>query len=375
MISPGQFYHAFRAAGVDFFAGVPDSLLKDFCAYVADHAVEKMHIIAANEGSAVALATGYHLATGGVPLVYLQNSGLGNLTNPLLSLVDSDVYGIPMVLLVGWRGEPGVADEPQHLKQGQVTLGLLECMGISYSVIDAAETAPESLVVHAVDQARESGRAYALVARKGSFAPYKAVNQQKTAFGWTREAAISRIASAVAPNDILVVTTGMASREMFEYRRDSGSGHEQDFLVVGGMGHASQIALGIALQKPDRRVICIDGDGAALMHMGCMATNGQSAPANFRHIIINNGAHDSVGGQPTAGLDISLVGVAQACGYKYSACCAAPGEVEGCLHKLLQSEGPSLLEVQVDRGHRADLGRPTTTPAENKRLFMDFVQS
>ena len=375
MISPRQFYDAFRYAGVEFFAGVPDSLLKDFCAYVADHAPEKAHVIAANEGSAVALATGYHLATGGVPLVYLQNSGLGNLTNPLLSLADDDVYGIPMVLLIGWRGEPGVPDEPQHIKQGEVTLGLLECMGIPYSVFDAAESAPETLVAQAVSAARDSGSPYALVARKGSFAPYKAAARRETVFGWTREAVIGHIADAVAPDDIVVVTTGMASREMFEYRRARGSGHEQDFLVVGGMGHASQIALGIALQKPDRKVICIDGDGATLMHMGSMATNGQFSPGNLRHIIVNNGAHDSVGGQPTAGFDVSLVGVARACGYKYSESCSAADELEACLRQLLQSDGPSLLEVKVDRGSRSDLGRPTTTPAKNKRLFMDFVQS
>ena len=255
MISPRQFYDAFRSAGVEFFAGVPDSLLKDFCAYVADHAPDKAHVIAANEGSAVALATGYHLATGGVPLVYLQNSGLGNLTNPVLSLADEDVYGIPMVLLIGWRGEPGVPDEPQHIKQGEVTLGLLDCMGIPYSVFDAAERAPDSLVAQAVSAAVDCGSPFALVARKGSFAPYNAAARRETVFGWTREAVIGHIANAVAPEDIVVVTTGMASREMFEYRRARGGGHEQDFLVVGGMGHASQIALGIALQKPDRKVM------------------------------------------------------------------------------------------------------------------------
>jgi phosphonopyruvate decarboxylase len=374
MIAPELFYNAFRQASVEFMTGVPDSLLKNFCAFVADHTSDREHVIAANEGGAVALAVGYHLASGKVPLVYLQNSGLGNLVNPLVSLVDADVYGIPLLLLIGWRGEPGVADEPQHVKQGKITLAQLDCMGIPYCVVDGTESDVDALVANAVDTARSIGGAYAIVVRKGSFSSYHPAIAPLENFDLTREAVIQKISQTLDKDDVLVATTGMASRELFEYRTSCGRRHDQDFLVVGGMGHASQIALGIALQQPERRVICIDGDGAALMHMGSMAINGQSCAANFSHIIINNGAHDSVGGQPTVGLAISLPTIARECGYKYSNSCSSSVDLVACLARLLQNEGPALLEVKVGLGSRSDLGRPTLTPWDNKQSFMKFLQ-
>lgn len=373
MISPKTFYNALEKHGVSYFTGVPDSLLKAFCSYVTSHAEEKNHLIASNEGAAIGLAIGYHLSTGKIPLVYMQNSGLGNAINPLASLVDPKVYGIPLLLLVGWRGEPGVKDEPQHVKQGEITLSMLDTLNIPYSLIDKEEDSISEVVFEAVHSARDNFRAHAIVARKGCFEPFSLKIKTDNSFGWSREQAIKLIINETSKSDIIVATTGMASRELYEYRMELGHSHKQDFLTVGGMGHASQIALGIAYQKPEKQVICIDGDGAALMHMGSMVTNGVSQLSNFKHIILNNGAHDSVGGQPTAGFKIDIPQIACACGYKVTASCNNIIDGKAAIHSALQSKGPVALELKVDKGHRKELGRPKSTPIENKQSFMNFI--
>jgi phosphonopyruvate decarboxylase len=375
MIKPNVFFDALVKAGVGYFSGVPDSLLKSFCAYVSDNTDTTNHVIAANEGAAVGLAMGYHLATGQLPLVYLQNSGLGNTINPLTSLVDTDVYSIPMLLLIGWRGEPGVKDEPQHVKQGRVTLDMLDSMQLPYTVIDVAEDDINTVIAQATESARTTGGAHALVVKKGSFDSYSLNSELKQDFGWNREDAIKKIVAQLTSRDIVVATTGMASRELFECRVSLGQSHEQDFLTVGGMGHASQIALGIASQRKDRQIVCIDGDGAALMHLGSMAINGMSGMSNFKHIIINNGAHDSVGGQPTVAFDIDLPKIAQSCGYLHTHSCDSTATLDEALQNLFTAEGPAILEIKVNKGNRSDLGRPTTSPQQNKQAFMDFVQS
>lgn len=374
MIDPRLLFESLGRAGVRFYAGVPDSLLKDFCACVADNAGQ--HVIAANEGGAVALAAGHYLATGEPALVYMQNSGLGNAVNPLLSLADPAVYAIPMLLLVGWRGEPGKKDEPQHAKQGAVTLQLLGAMGIPYEVIDAATENVDATVRGTVTKALELSRPCALVVREKTFAAYAAKSAEKeTLYPLTREEAIHVVLGALDPRAAVIATTGMASREVFEYREAMGSGHEQDFLTVGSMGHASQIALAIALQQPERQVICLDGDGAALMHLGALPIIGSRRPANFRHVILNNGAHDSVGGQPTAGFAVDFIAMALACGYQGAMVASAAKEIERGLLALGSTPGPTLLEIRVRRGNRADLGRPTTSPQENKAAFMEFLRS
>ncbi len=375
MLTPQQFFESLSSAGVNYFTGVPDSLLKTFCAYVTDNVPAQRHVIAANEGAAVGLAMGYHLATGEVPLVYLQNSGLGNTINPLTSLVDPEVYSIPMLMMIGWRGEPGVKDEPQHIKQGRVTLQMLESMEVPYTIIDGSEKDIASILNAAVSSAKAIGGAHALIIKKGSFDHYSISEQAPANYGWNREDAIKQIVDQLDNKDIVVATTGMASRELFEYREQLQQSHERDFLTVGGMGHASQIALGIASQQTNRRVICIDGDGAALMHLGSMAISGRAGMKNFKHIIINNGAHDSVGGQPTVGFDINLIHIATACGYGYAKTCESTETLTQSLQELLNSEGPAVIEVRVNKGNRSDLGRPTTTPQQNKNAFMQFVQS
>lgn len=376
MLEPKRFLSDLVSHQVGFFAGVPDSLLKDPCQCFAHELPRSQHVIAANEGNAVGLAIGYHLATGNVPLVYLQNSGLGNVINPLLSLADPDCYGIPLLLLIGWRGEPGVKDEPQHMKQGKTTLELLQAMGIPHSTLDSSAEDASTIIGKAVATAKDARSPYALVVRKGTFSKFEA-KSPTPADGppLTREQAIKIVIASLGRRDIVVSTTGMASREVFEMREIEGHGHEKDFLTIGGMGHASQIALGIALQKPDRQVVCLDGDGAALMHLGSMAISGTSGCLNFKHIVLNNGAHDSVGGQPTVANRINLTLVATALNYKFARSAATPDHVRSNIEDLLNTGGPGFLEIVVAKGSRADLGRPTRSPAQNKDDFMEYVRS
>lgn len=376
MIEPARFFDAVSAAGVRFAAGVPDSLLKEACTYLAEALPPERHVIAVNEGSAIALAVGHFLATGAVPLVYLQNSGLGNAVNPLLSLAAPSVYAVPLVLLIGWRGEPGVPDEPQHVTQGRLTPALLDALELPYRVLDGD---PEAASVHvrwAVVEARRRSGPVALLVRKGAFlalprvverAPAAAVRHERL----TREDAIERIVRALLPETTVVATTGMISRELYAIRRRLGDDGSRDFLTVGSMGHASQIALGLALARPGMPVACLDGDAAALMHMGGLATVGTSAATGYLHVVLNNGAHDSVGGQPSAGFAIDLPGIARACGYE-----VALGPVRDAVavteqvRALQASRGPNLLEVRVATGARPDLGRPAEAPVDNKRCFM-----
>lgn len=374
MISPKRFFDELKGHQIDFYTGVPDSLLKNLCAYITDNLPSSQHIIAANEGGAVGLAAGYHLATGKIPVVYMQNSGLGNTVNPLMSLTDKLVYNIPVLLVVGWRGEPGVKDEPQHRKQGLVTLPLLETMGIQYEVLTDDESLLAEQIGRAVAHMQATKEAFALVVKKGTFDSYKLQSDTASAFSLSRENAIKLVAGHVSSNDVIVSTTGMISRELFEYRAAMNHGHHQDFLTVGSMGHASQIALGIAINKPDRRVFCFDGDGATIMHAGNMAIIGSVAPSNYYHIVFNNGAHDSVGGQPTVGHQVDIPSVARAFGYKTVKTVENESDLVQQLKSLTQEEAPLLLEIKVKKGARADLGRPTTTPIENKEALMAFLQ-
>lgn len=373
MLSPKIFIESLAAKGVDFFAGVPDSLLKNVCAFISDTLDDRHNIIAANEGAAVGLAAGHYLATGHIPCVYMQNSGEGNAINPLASLTDKEVYGIPVLLVIGWRGEPGVHDEPQHVKQGKITLPLLDAMGIRHEILSQDETEFRSQLDGAVRHMSETGEAFAFIVRKNTFEPYTLQRHEVNEYPLSREEAIQKVAASLSAKDVIVSTTGMISRELFEYRTAQGQGHERDFLTVGSMGHASQIALGIALEKTDRRVWCFDGDGAALMHLGSVAIIADKAPENFVHVIFNNGAHDSVGGQPTVGLKVNLAGIAKAAGYKDAVSVTTADDLGSALKALKTMRGPVLLEVRVHRGNRKDLGRPTTTPIQNRDALMEFI--
>lgn len=360
--------------GADFYTGVPDSQLKPLCNYLINtYGISEKHVIAANEGNCTALAAGYHLATGKVPVVYMQNSGIGNIINPVASLLNDKVYAIPCIFVVGWRGEPGIYDEPQHIYQGEVTVRLLEDMGIEVFVL--SKDTEEKELCDAMTKFSEKlklGKNIAIVVRKGALS-YDAKIEYKNANEMKREEIIRQIVS-VTCDDPIVSTTGKASRELFEIREQNGQGHKHDFLTVGSMGHSSSIALGIAMNKLNQKVWCIDGDGAALMHMGSMAVVGSSNQKNMVHIVINNGAHETVGGMPTVASKIDLCKIAKGCGYDNVMCASNVEELDKVLKNAKKSNDLCFIEVKAAIGARENLGRPTTTAIENKDAFMEFLK-
>ncbi len=361
--------------GADFYTGVPDSQLKALCNYLmGTYGIDpKHHVIAANEGNCTALAAGYHLATGKVPVVYMQNSGEGNIINPVASLLNEKVYGIPMIFIIGWRGEPGVHDEPQHIYQGEVTLKLLEDMGIASYVIGKDTTDEDvAAAMSGFAPLLAQGKDVAFVIRKGALTTDVKV-AYANAYTMRREDVIRHIID-VTGNDPIISTTGKASRELFELRTARGESHRHDFLTVGSMGHSSSIALGVAAHQPDKKVWCIDGDGAVLMHMGAMAVIGASAPANLVHLVINNGAHETVGGMPTVAATADLVAIARACGYPYAASVSTFDSLDAELRLARQRAALTFLEIKCAIGAREDLGRPTTTAKENKENFMEGLR-
>ena len=375
MVDPQTFYNALVKSGVEFFTGVPDSLLSPLCACIAEHATEDKHIITANEGAAIALAAGNYLATAKPSLVYMQNSGLGNAINPLLSLADPSVYAVPMLLMIGWRGEPGVKDEPQHLAQGQVTVPMLDAMGIAYHRLPQDTEEAAALVKNLAEDALSEQRPIAILASKNSFAQYKAdQNSDGETLSLTREQAIAIILENINADSSVVSSTGMISRELYELREGFQQKHDTDFLTVGSMGHCSQIALGVALANKNKKVICLDGDGAAIMHMGSMAVTAQSGATNLIHIILNNGRHDSVGGQPTCGFEIDFTTIAKGCGYPSAHSVDNEAELTKALGISMGVQGPVLLEVKVNSGNRDNLGRPEITLEQQKRAFMRHLE-
>ncbi|NOQ97005.1 MAG: phosphonopyruvate decarboxylase, partial [Calditrichae bacterium] len=308
-------------------------------------------------------------------LVYMQNSGLGNAINPLTSLVDPEVYNIPILLLIGWRGQPGIKDEPQHIKQGKITLELLDTMGINYSILPKSNHDFKSCVDSAIKKISETSSPHALIAQKGTFKPYQSHKQNSDIYTITREEAIQSVADSFEPEDVIVSTTGKISRELFEYRmKKDEKSIEQDFYTIGSMGHASQIAFGLALNKKKRQVYCLDGDGALIMHMGGLTTIGQLQPKNYKHVVFNNGCHDSVGGQPTVAFNIDIPLIAKACGFKTTFMVEEKNELTEKISELKNCRGPALLEIRVKGGARSDLGRPTISSVERKNVFMRFVQ-
>ena len=360
--------------GADFFVGVPDSQLRALCdALIEEYGSEAPHVIAANEGTAAGIAAGHYLATGRSPLVYLQNSGEGNIVNALASLLHEKAYGIPLIFVIGWRGEPMVKDEPQHAYQGEVTLPLLDLMQVEHFVL-SKETRSEE-VRAAMAHFRpllEAGRSVAFVVRKGALTHDTKVTY-KNSYVLRREEAIQTILEAAGADDVFVSTTGKASRELFELREARGEGHARDFLTIGSMGHSSSIALGIALEKKERRTWCLDGDGAFLMHMGAAAVIAAAAPANFCHIVLNNEAHESVGGMPTAASVVDFPALAQALGYASAQRVSSREELAAAIAAMRESSGPHFLEVRCAIGSRADLGRPTLSPSANKLGMMRFL--
>ena len=365
-----------KIIGADFYAGVPDSQLKALCDYLMiRYGIDpKHHIIAANEGNCVGIASGYYLATGRIPVVYMQNSGEGNAINPIASLLNDEVYAIPMIFIIGWRGEPGVHDEPQHIYQGKITLKLLEDMDIEYSLV-GCDTSEDDLkqTMQRLQKILDNGRSVALVVRKNAI-----VNEEKCKYGNShilcREDVIKKIVS-YSKQDPIISTTGKISRELYEIREARGEGHQYDFLTVGSMGHSSSIALGVAFHKPDRKVWCIDGDGAMLMHLGAATVIGNFAPKNMIHIVLNNEAHETVGGMPTVASKAKLTDVARACGYEYVKCVDTEEALDSVLREASEKKALCFIEVKCNIASRKDLGRPDATLKESKEQFMRYLSS
>jgi phosphonopyruvate decarboxylase len=373
LIQPNILFKALSIHGIDFFSGVPDSLLKNFCAYITDNASPSKHFITANEGNAVALSSGHYLGTGRPGLVYLQNSGLGNIINPLLSLNDPKVYGIPVLLMIGWRGEPGIKDEPQHLKQGSITTKLLDVMNIPWHIIDSNTHDIENTIKVITQQMNELKSPVAMIVRKNTFSDYSLKNKNYNNYSLMREQVIKQLIEMMNVDDRIVATTGMAARELYELREMQGNNIGNDFLTVGSMGHASSISLGLAISQPNRRVVCFDGDGSVIMHMGSLTNIGQSLQKNLIHIVLNNGAHDSVGGQPTNAFGINLIGIAKSCGYVHVKIAETFEEIQTAFRELLSSSGPSFFEIRIKSGSRKNLGRPKASPSENLSTFMSNI--
>lgn len=362
-IDTAAFYDHLTSHGVELFTGVPDSLLADLCACIYDRTPREMNIVAANEGNAVGIACGYHISTGKYAAVYLQNSGLGNIVNPVMSLAHREVYGIPMLLVIGWRGEPGVKDEPQHVAQGRLTPDVLAALEVPYIIVDPDSW--QSQIDEALATMKRTNAPVALLVRKGAFTTY-AFEQEEAKSGLTlkREEALAAILEAVGPQAFIVSTTGKTSRELFELREQRGEGHAHDFLTVGGMGHSSSIAMGAALGT-DQLVYCIDGDGAFLMHMGAAPVIAQSARENLRYIMINNGAHESVGGQPTVGFGIDIPAILTGSGFEHVEIVTERADISQAMARVTARPRSALI-IETLQGSRPDLGRPTVSPSVNK---------
>ncbi len=369
-MKPKQLFDLLIDNNINCFAGVPDSLLKDFCAYITDNTTVKEHTITANEGNAIALAAGHYLATGNPALVYMQNSGIGNCVNPLLSLTDEEVYNIPLLILIGWRGEPDKKDEPQHIKQGKVTDKLLDAMGIKWEILPEDFEQAEPVIIKVIQYIKETNKPFAFIVKKGLFEKYELQTKNQNSYNLSRETAIETVIKSLSLADVVISTTGHISREVYETRERLGQCHKQDFLTVGSMGHASSIALGIALEKTARNIYCFDGDGAFLMHMGSTVVNASKNLKNFKHIVYNNEAHDSVGGQPTTANNANIPQIAFNAGYKNVYSVSNLNDLNEILPEFINSTHTALLEIKVKCGARSDLGRPKEKPQENKKIFM-----
>lgn len=360
---------------INFFTGVPDSLLKNFVDLVNDNIPSPKHITSPNEGSSIGLAIGNYLSTGMLSLVYLQNSGLGNAVNPLLSLADKNVYGIPMILLIGWRGKPGIKDEPQHFKQGLVTIDMLNSMQIPYSIINKefSNLETENLIKKVCDESLKTQHPYVILVEENTFEKYVSLKLNSTDNFISREEALETCLKSIKDQSIIISTTGKLSRELYELREMKKLSHSNDFLTVGGMGHANQIALGIAINKPNKIVYCFDGDGALLMHMGTMALNGNLKLPNFKHILFNNRIHESVGGQCTSAPETNFTNLSKIFGYKYSKRINKKIEIEKNIKKLTLNGCISFLEILINDKSRKELSRPKSSPKENKNAFMKHL--
>lgn len=370
MINPKEFYNCLINNSFDFFTGVPDSLLKELCLCITDLTDKEKNIIAANEGNAVALACGYNISTGKYGVVYMQNSGLGNSINPLLSLADEKVYEIPMLLVIGYRGEPNIKDEPQHIKQGELTLPILDTLAIKYFILDESY---ETQIKNCYNYIQQYNKTIALVVKKDTFSKYEKEMNNENNNSITREEVLETIIKNIGDDEYIVSTTGKTSREIFEIRDKYNMLHTNDFLTVGSMGHTSSLALGISLNT-SKNIYCIDGDGSLIMHLGGLAIAIQNAKDNFKYVLINNGCHESVGKQPTISYNIDLKNILKGFGFEKVIIINNVKDLVNGI-KETQSKGKIALIVNTNDKSRNDLGRPTITPKENKEMFQNKLRS
>ena len=374
-IKPKVLHNILKKHGIEFYTGVPDSTIKDSCFYLEEVIPSNNHIIAANEGNSVGIATGYHLSSGKIPFVYMQNSGLGNAINPLTSLADETVFSIPMIIMIGWRGEPGTKDAVQHQKDGEIQESLLKALKIPYQILSLDSDKLESQIALSIDTSRTNSSPFVILVRRNSFEKFIPDDKQNQVFfsDMSREYALSTIFDSIEKSAIIVSTTGKISRELYEIKAKSSSKQEREMMVVGSMGHASSIALGVSLNNPDRQVYCIDGDGSIIMHTGIMATIGKYSGSNFKHIVINNFSHDSVGGQSSNSEVVDFSYLSKSFSYKNFFRISKKSDFDSIFDNFLNSATPSFLEIIVNKGARSDLSRPNRTPLENKKDFMNFL--
>lgn len=361
MINQNNFIITLNSLGINFFTGVPDSYLNGFCCCLDQMVDKKNNIIAANEGNAVAIASGYYLSTGNIPLVYLQNSGMGNILNPVVSLSDKNVYNIPMILLIGWRGEPNTNDHPQHKVQGEITTKILDMLEIPYIIPQEDDKKFEEQLREIVKKAKEELKTVAIIAKKGVFAKTEKDAVIDNLYELSRFDAMKTVVENMPSNTIYVASTGRASRELYYLRELRGESHKNDFLNVGSMGHASSVAFGIALQKVNRNVVCFDGDAAAIMHMGSLTMVSKYNLPNFIHVVLNNGVHESVGGQKSAGFDINFSDIAKSCGYSVvDEIIDTKCKLENAINTLKTTGKPSFIDVRIHKGLKE--GAPPLNP-------------
>lgn len=371
MIDQIKFQQQLKQAGVEFITGVPDTLLNEFCLSIEENWSKEKHIIAANEGNAIALASGYHLSTGTVPLIYMQNSGMGNTLNPLLSLSNKEVYSIPMILLIGWRGDPSVKDHAQHKKQGELTPVLLDDLDIPYKILMDDEEAVLEASQWAVDTAKEINTPVALIAKKNVLEKGSKLDlsQLPSEYEMFREDVIENLLNHLPKDTIYVAATGRATRELYYLRKHRNESNENDFLNIGAMGHTSSIALGIAIAQKNRYVVCLDGDASAIMHLGAFAIQGNQDVSNLLHVVMNNGVHESVGGQASVGFNIDLTSIAKHSGYNTVEQAAAnSSEFLNAVDQLSQANKPAFVEVKIRKGMRSKLPPLNIVPKELKNI-------
>ena len=355
MILVKELFNTLKKNKISFFTGVPDSVLKNLLSYFNKFYNSK-HIIAVNEGSAVSIGMGYYLSTKKIPCVYLQNSGLGNAINPLISIANQKVYSIPLLLIIGWRGSPNKKDEPQHMAKGKITTRLLKLLDINYCVLrDKKDLGSLSKLIK---NARITKKTVACLIENKILKSNKKYSQIKKKIGLPyRRDFILQLLKQISNDTKIISTTGYTSRELAQIRKEKKLFKGKDFYMVGGMGHASMVSFGYSLNSK-KQVICLDGDGSILMHLGSIRTFGYFGHSKLKHILLNNNAHESVGGQPTTAAKIDFKKLVKSLGYKNYFKISKSEQMNFIIKSFLTSKGPSFLEVLINEGTLNNLSRP-----------------